>query len=132
MLCAMKKPTGRGAEAQPINPDEFMTLVVCAAPSIMREVGGIVNVDVTISIDETGRIESFDRIRCSTLTGRLVKPDEPEIVEAAKTAVRLLRFRRATHNGVAVRQQGFQLSFGFTTAALDYLGERRSAVNPRN
>lgn len=95
-----------------------------ATPAILRDVGGIVNVDVTISIDERGRIDSFELIRCTSITGRPVKPDEPEIVEAARAAVGVLRFRPATHDGVPVPQRGFQLSFGFTTAALEFAAGR--------
>jgi hypothetical protein len=112
-------------EPEPINAEEFMRAVVSGTPGIMRQVGGIVNVDVAISIDEGGRIESFDAITCKSIVGRAVNPDDPEIVEAARTAVGVLRFRPARREGVAVRRSGFQLSFGFTTAALDCVTEDR-------
>jgi hypothetical protein len=123
---------GNQAVPEPANADEFMRAVVSATPAIMREVGGIVKVDVTISIDESGRIESFDLIRCRSITGRAMKPDEPEIVEAAKAAVSVLRFRPARHDGSAARHSSVQLSLGFTTAALDLKDEHMMSLGLLN
>jgi hypothetical protein len=72
-----------------------------------------------LSLDDTGRIVSAEVVRCNTIVGRPVKPDEPEIVQAAQRAVQTLRFRPATRDGKAVCHDGLDLSFGFTTAALE-------------
>ena len=104
-------------EAVPLNADEFICAVVAGTPAIMRDVNGMVNVDVRLSLDETGQIVSIE-VRCDTIVGKAVKPDEPEILQAAGSAIRVLRFKPATLNGRPVPRAGFELSFGFTTAAL--------------
>jgi len=118
----MKKTDESYQEPQPINADEFMWAVIAATPAIMREISGVVNVDMRLSLDETGRIVSADVVRCNTIVGRPVKPDQPEIVQAAEKVVRTLRFQPARRDGQAVCRDGFDLSFGFTTTALEAMG----------
>jgi hypothetical protein len=105
-------------EARPLNAEEFMRTVVALTPAFMAEINGIVNVDMVITIDDTGRIASIDSACCNTIMGKPVKPDQPEIIQAAQRVVHTLRFLPARRAGVAVARPGFDLSFGFTTVAL--------------
>lgn len=84
-----------------------MWSVVAATPEILREVAGVVNVDVVITIGETGHIEQVESIKCETVVGSPVAPDQPEIVSAAARLVRILRFAPARCDGQPVRRESF-------------------------
>lgn len=124
----MKKQQESFQEPQPLNADEFMWSVVAGTPDILRQVGGVVNVDVRMTISDTGHIERVQSIACQTVVGNPVAPDQPEIVGAASKLVRMLRFAPARRAGQPVRRESFKLSFGFSTAALDLT--KASAVFP--
>jgi hypothetical protein len=114
----MKNTDQSFQEPVPLNAGDFMWAVVAETPAIMRYVDGIVNVDVLLSLDETGQIVSTEVVRCNTVAGKAVRPDEPEIVRAAEKAIRVLRFKPAQQDGQPVRRDKLELSFGFSTAAL--------------
>lgn len=128
----MKNDNQSFQEAEPLNADEFMWAVVAATPPIMRDVKGVVNVDLRLSLDDTGQIVSVVVVRCNTVMGKPVKSDQPQIVQAAEKAVRTLRFAPAKRDGRAVARDNFELSFGFTTAALTANLAHPSASAGRN
>lgn len=132
MLNLMKNTRPNLIQPEAINMEEFMEAVMACTPRIMRSIKGIVNVDVTITIDEAGRVASFDTIQCRSIRGHAVSAEEPEIVEAARAAVNVLRFRPARREGIPVRHSGFQFIFGFTTAALDFVEELRTSSSRLN
>jgi hypothetical protein len=116
-------------EARVLNAEEFMRTVVALTPAFMADINGIVNVDMVITLDDTGRIASIDSVRCNTIVGKPVKPDQPEIIQAANRVVHTLRFLPARRAGMAVARPGVDLSFGFTTAALAALPDSNPPIH---
>jgi hypothetical protein len=100
-----------------LNASEFMWRVIASTPAKLQKIKGVVNVAARLRIDAAGAV-TITSVCCETLTGRPVAEDDPEIIAAARSALSVLRFAPARKDGAAVVFEDFDLSFGFTTAAL--------------
>ena len=84
--------------AEALNADDFVMNIVACTPRRMADIQGIVYVDVRLHLDERGTVQDIEA-RCHTISGREIEPNDPEILEATRHALSVLRFAPARLRG---------------------------------